>query len=157
MNSHESRPTATHTDLSLMGARREYLIFVVAEEPYAVPLASIVEVVPAKRLTHVPRAPADIMGICSVRGELMSVIDVRLRLRRGRSKAERGRILLAFSPVGEKVGLWVDEVRGVQKLAPEEIEFTLGALSAEAGTLSEGIAHLGAEVVVLLNLPSLSA
>lgn len=157
MNLRDPSSAGHETRLSLMSTRREYLTFVVAEELYAVPLASIVEIVAGKKLTPVPRGPSDVLGICSVRGELMSVLDVRRRLRRGTSQPQRGRILLAFSPVGEKLGLWVDEVRGVHRLTPGEIEPTIGTFSSEIGTLSEGIARLGSQLVVLLNLAGLTA
>jgi purine-binding chemotaxis protein CheW len=135
----------------------EYLAFLIDGEPYAVPLGSVQEIVTARKLTRVPRAPEDVLGICAVRGELVTVLDTRKRLKRGTSNGERGRILLTQSNAGEKVGLWVDEVLGVERFAAESIEPVAGNLSLEPGSHTEGIGRDQERVVVLLNLSTLTA
>jgi purine-binding chemotaxis protein CheW len=138
-------------------AQKEYLAFTIDNEPYAVPLASIQEIVTARKLTRVPRCPADVLGICAVRGELITVLDTRLRLRRGRSGSDRGRILLTTSASGEKVGLWVDDVLGVQRFSQDKIEAISGTVSLDAGSHTEAIGRADDRVIVLLNLNTLTA
>src|SRR5262245_47223278 len=63
------------------GPRVEYLAFELADEPYAAPVALIREILKPPPLTPVPRAPQGVLGIISVRGQLVTVLDLRRRLR----------------------------------------------------------------------------
>jgi purine-binding chemotaxis protein CheW len=58
-----------------------------------------------------------------VRGKLVTVLDLRRRLRLGEAPIDRrSRILLVESGAGEQLGLLVDEVQQVWRLALDEIE-----------------------------------
>src|SRR5688572_6339301 len=90
---------------------REILTFSLGGEAFGVPLTQVLEILGVRTITRVPRSPPDVVGVCTVRGELVTVIDTRHRLQPGAPRASnRGRILLTTSWDGEKVGLLVDEV-----------------------------------------------
>ena len=55
--------------------RTEYLAFFLAGEPYAAPVALIREILKPPPMTPVPRAPHSLMGIISVRGQIVTVMD----------------------------------------------------------------------------------
>lgn len=137
---------------------REYLIFTLSGEPYAVELDGIKEIVSPPALTEVPRAPRDIMGICSVRGLLLTVIDLRRRLRLTEQPQTRlSRILQASSESGELVGLFVDEVRHVVKLSRNDIEVAHAILGGDLSDHVLGIARPESEVIVILDLARVTA
>ena len=105
------------------GTRVEYLAFVLASETYAVQISQLAEILKPPPVTEVPRAPSTVLGVISVRGKLVTVIDLRRRLRLPESPIDRRtRILLVESGGGEQMGLLVDEVQQVWRLAHEEIE-----------------------------------
>jgi purine-binding chemotaxis protein CheW len=100
------------------GRRVEYLAFVLAGETYAVQIAHIAEILRPPRITEVPRAPATMLGVISVRGKLVTVIDLRRRFHLAEAPIDRkSRILLADLGKGEQLGLMVDEVQQVWRLA----------------------------------------
>jgi purine-binding chemotaxis protein CheW len=137
---------------------REILTFTVGGEAFGVPLTQVLEILGVRTITRVPRSPLDIVGVCTVRGELVTVIDTRQRLEPGAPRARnRGRILLTTTSDGEKVGLLVDEVLGVQRFSQAQIEPTSGVLVGDISSHIESIARKGDQVTVLVNLGSLTS
>jgi len=103
--------------------RIEFLAFVLAGEVYAVPIAQIAEILRPPPLTGVPRASRDVLGVISVRGKLVTVVDLRRRLRlQAAAFDQKTRILLSDAGLGEQIGFLVDEVRQVWRLAADEVE-----------------------------------
>ena len=92
----------------------EFLVFSLSGDVYGVELTRIREILSPPPLTPVPRAPRDVLGICSVRGLLVTVIDLRRRLGLEEpARTRRARVLLTVTSSGEVIGLFVDEVRQV--------------------------------------------
>jgi purine-binding chemotaxis protein CheW len=135
---------------------REFLSFRLGADVYAVELARIREIVSPPPLTEVPRAQPDVMGICSVRGLLVTVVDLRRRLNLEESPTTRlSRILLANTDSGEVIGLLVDEVRHVVRLASAEIEITANVLGGDLSDHVLGVGRPDGDFLVLLDLASM--
>src|SRR5262245_43053181 len=89
------------------GSGVESLGFVLANDVYAAPVALIREILKPPPLTAIPRAPATVLGIVSVRGQLVTVLDLRRRLRLAEAPfSRRARILLSDVSGGETLGLY---------------------------------------------------
>jgi purine-binding chemotaxis protein CheW len=135
---------------------REFLSFRLGSDIHAVELARIREIVGSPPLTEVPRAPSDVIGICSVRGLLVTVVDLRRRLRLPEAPASSmSRILLANTDLGEVMGLFVDEVRQVIRLAAAEIEVTAHVLGGDLADHVLGVGRPHGEFIILLDLDSI--
>ncbi|HEX7602268.1 MAG TPA: chemotaxis protein CheW [Polyangiaceae bacterium] len=105
------------------GPRAEYLAFKLAGDTYAVRIGSVAEILKPPPITDVPRAGRSIVGVVSVRGRLVTVVDLRRRFGLPESAGDaRTRILLVAAGAEELVGLLVDEVLQVYRLAESEIE-----------------------------------
>jgi purine-binding chemotaxis protein CheW len=137
------------------GKRVEYLAFRLAGETYAVEIEHVAEILRPPPMTGVPRAPSTVLGVISVRGKLVTVVDLRRRLRLTSVAIDRKtRILLADARIGEQVGLLVDEVQQVWRLAADEIE-PANVLGGEQAAHIAGIgrpAESGGVVLILLDL-----
>ncbi len=134
------------------GPVREFLAISLAGQLYGVELTQIREILSPPPLTMVPRASSCIMGVCSVRGQLVTVVELKqvLSLPEG-GPTRRARILLSEC-TGEIVGFFVDEVRQVIRLSEGEIESAGAALGGEAPEHVIGIGRPGDEVLILLDL-----
>jgi len=136
----------------------EYLAFLLAGERYGIELTRIREILSSPPLTPVPRAPRDVLGICSVRGLVVTVLDLRRRLRlEERPPTRRARILLTQTDWGEVMGLYVDEVQQVVRFPTAAIEFAPAVLGGDTSEHVAGIARPPSGLIVLLNLPSIVA
>jgi purine-binding chemotaxis protein CheW len=132
------------------------LSFSLAGDVYGVELARIREIVSPPPLTPVPRAQRNVIGICSVRGLLVTVLDLRRRLRlEERAPTRLSRILLANTASGEVVGLFVDEVQQVVRLAESELEVTSTVLGGELSDHVLGIGRPGGDLIILLHLDAI--
>ncbi|MBX3185113.1 MAG: chemotaxis protein CheW [Polyangiaceae bacterium] len=148
-----ARRSAQLAEAAERGLVHEYLAFVLAGELYAVDLARVREILSPPPITLVPRAGREVLGVCSVRGLLVTVVDLRLRLRLPAAPVtRRSRILLALANSGEVVGLMVDEVKQVVRLAESELELAQGVLGGDVAEHVMGIARPAGAVLVLLDL-----
>jgi len=135
------------------GPVREFLVFLLAGEPYGVELTRIKEILSPPPITEVPRAPREVVGVCSVRGLLVTVLDLRRKLRLvERPLTRRARILLATSELGEVIGLLVDEVRQVVRLSESEIEVAAAALGGDVAEHVLGVGRPEGAFLILLDL-----
>lgn len=138
------------------GPVREFLMFSLTGELYGVELTRIKEILSPPPITLVPRAPRDVIGVCSVRGLLVTVLDLRRRLSlEERPLTRRARILLGEAESGEVIGLLVDEVRHVVRLASHEIEPAATALGGDVSAFVLGIGRPAGEFLILLDLLSI--
>ena len=137
---------------------REYLVFRLAEDTYGVELIRVQEIVNPPALTEVPRANATTIGICSVRGMLVTVVDLRRVLRLAEAPASRNsRILLTRTEGAELMGLYVDEVFQVSRLLESEIEGANAVLGADLSDHVAGIGRPDGELIVLLDMSSITS
>lgn len=136
------------------GGVAELLAFVTSGEQYAVELRTVHEIVIPPSITVVPRSRRAVLGVCSVRGELATVVDLRRVLDLPPlPETRRERILLARAAQGELIGLRVDEVKQVVRLSPSQIEYSSQSLGGDG---SDGVRGIGRpnerDVIVILDL-----
>lgn len=137
--------------------RRGVLTFVVGGEVYGVEILSIREIIKLREITEVPRAPRFLLGVVTVRGLVLPVVDLRMRLRLEMPALGRSARILVVVHKGERFGLLVDEVRGVVRFADEQIEPVPTSLAPSEAPFLAGIGRYpdddGEErMVILLSL-----
>lgn len=123
------------------GPLTEYLGFRLAAEPFAAPVALIREILKPGVVTPVPRAPREVLGITSVRGLLVTVVDLRRRLQLPEGAVTRRSRILLVDSGAETLGLFVDEVLQVYRLADQEIELAAPVLGGDVAEYISGIAR----------------
>jgi purine-binding chemotaxis protein CheW len=87
--------------------------FVVGDVAYAVPISSVKEIVNPTLLTELPHAPAAIAGVADHRGQVVPIIDLRVRFGLPRSSDPRRAKWILVDVQGRTVGLSVDRVTDV--------------------------------------------
>ncbi len=134
---------------------REFLGFRLSGEDYAVELGSVREIVRVPPIAEVPRAPASIAGVMTVRGEVMPVFDLRRRLGLPPPAGELGREarVVVLQGADGPMGVLVDAVEEVVRLRPSTIEQPpTGLGSGERVECIGGIGRASERLYALLDL-----
>ena len=115
------------------------LAVVAGDEVYGFPLSTIREILVPPPVAEVPRAPAPVLGVISVRGQIITLLDLPKILNLEVSQAEPyGRVLLVDN--GEElIGVAVNRVIQVYRMDPDHIEYA----SAMGAELSEYVLGVG--------------
>jgi len=115
------------------------LTFSLDGAPYALPIERVREIVRLRTITAVPRVPADVLGVISLRGEIVQVVDLRRRL--GLTPGSPGRsarIVIVLGEDGRIGGLVVDAVNEVISVAEAELQPPTGESEVVASLCSRG-------------------
>ncbi|GAB6040659.1 chemotaxis protein CheW [Endothiovibrio diazotrophicus] len=115
-------------ETKMAGGGEQYLTFVLGGEVFSMAISRIQEIIEYGELTYVPLVPEFIRGVFNLRGRVVPVIDLSVRL--GRHPAELSVdscIVIVEVAAGEgeeplAIGMLVDGVRQVLEIAAAQIE-----------------------------------
>lgn len=100
---------------------QQYLSFSLNEEWYALSVYDLVEVLPPPKITRVPSLPGHILGVMNLRGEVLSVIDLKRFLGLPQDKAVSDPAIIVVEQGEVRTGLLVDSIGDLVGLAQENI------------------------------------
>ena len=137
----------------------QVVIFRLDKEEFGAPIASVQEIVRVpEELVRVPKAPSFVEGVINLRGTVLPVIDLRLRL--GLKQVERTdrQRIMVFLISDVRTGFIVDQVAEVLRIPKAAIE-PAPQLSAEQSRLLSRMANLEKQkrMVQLIDPPHLMA
>ena len=117
-----ARAAASRVAVASARAQRELLVFKLDGGAYALPIERVREIVRPRALTPMPHVPAEILGVLSLRGEIVQVIDARRRFALpALAPARESRVIVMTSEGGGVAGLLVDAVREVLRVDEAEL------------------------------------
>jgi purine-binding chemotaxis protein CheW len=115
-----------HDDDTLFGeesaTRDTYLTFSLGSSDYAIPVASVEEIVRLPPVRKVPDVPSYILGVINLRGRVVPLMDARTRLGLNTVPHTDRTIVIVLESEGEATGVVADRVNGVSQFPPEQIE-----------------------------------
>ena len=152
----KGRESAAFEELLLQddqaAATLELLCFKVANEEYAISIMDIKEIIKPREVTEVPRVPAFVRGILSLRGNIIPIFDMRVRLGLpGAASLERERVVVVKRQ-GGFCGVLVDEVVQVVRIAEAGIEPPPVVLEGIDRDFVQGIGRVAGRMLILLDM-----
>ena len=132
-----------------------WVTFELAGELYALPVARIQEIQRARGITRVPHAPPPVRGIANLRGKVLVVVDLRLRLGLPPAVADERSRILVVSSRQRSLGLLVDAAHQVLGLLPSRIEPPPADLMDERSAYLAGVVQLDDSLVIALDIDQL--
>jgi purine-binding chemotaxis protein CheW len=134
----------------------QYLMFMVADEMYAIGILNIKEIIEYANVTSVPMMPVYIRGVINLRGSVVPVIDLGSRF--GHSESEVSKrtciVILEMGTDDERhdIGIVVDSVSEVLDVADLDIEQAPPFGVRIRTDFITGMAEIGGRFVVVLNV-----
>ena len=147
--------TRNTVEEALPGVQLELLTFVIAGEHYAVDIERIVEIVTPRPLTRIPNADASVVGIISLRGTIVTLVDVRRKLRHATGANTHDTRIVVIDFRGEMVGFVVDRVLRVVKIDRDSVEPHPVVHASELDESVRGVFRVGGALTILIDLDKL--
>ncbi|MGH9140235.1 MAG: chemotaxis protein CheW [Vicinamibacterales bacterium] len=129
-----------------------YILFTVAGTTYALPSREVRHMEMIEDVTRVPNAPVFIDGVVFSRGQVVPVVNLRVRFGFERAPFDLRSRLIVVQSVTRLIGLVADAAREFVKIPPEAIQPPNEALAGMSGRYVEGIASMGDRLVLILSL-----
>lgn len=128
--------------------------FTVGDVDYGVPVEQVREVRDVQAVTPVPGAPSYIEGVTNLRGQIITVMDLRKRLKI--TKEGRGEKIIVIEMGKATVGVVVDSVTEVSTLAGADVERHMQVTKRLENYLV-GVGKQGEKLIVILDLAKIIA
>lgn len=127
----------------------QFIVVKIGQEQYGINIKYIENIVRMQHITRVPQVPAYIKGVINLRGEVIPVMSLRLKMGLPEDvETKASRIIIIKMEQHGNIGLMVDEVKEVVNLEEDQIEkvsygsrdnsesFILGIGKYEGGLIS---------------------
>lgn len=129
----------------------KYLLFRVGDELFGVPLMGVREVVEPQKIKPIPNTVEHFSGVINIRGEIVGVIDLRIRFNQPLEDNPLMAMIIFESAVGP-MGAIVDEVDSVAVITDDMIDINPNVSSDFSLEFLIGIGKIKEKLITIVNL-----
>lgn len=132
----------------------EILAFSLLKEEFAFKISQLAEIIKPQKITVVPQLPKHVIGITSMRGKIIPVLDLKLKLSLTDKSSEsntKEKILIIKGPKGP-IGAMIDKVLGVVRVGRHEIIPPPSHLTEAELKFIEGVAVVDKRFISIVNM-----
>ncbi|NLG87855.1 MAG: chemotaxis protein CheW [Clostridiaceae bacterium] len=141
-----------------MGAeKKQFVVFRLDNEEYGADINKVTIIERPMNITRVPMTPHYIKGVINLRGDIIPVMSLRLRLGLDEIDEDENTRIIIFNINGISFGAIVDSVSEVLQFDDSQIEGVSSIISDKALDYISGVAKAKDKLVTLLNLEKLIA
>ena len=135
----------------------EFLTFRLGGEEYGIDILKVQEIRSYEPPTRIANAPAFIKGVVNLRGVIVPIVDLRLRLGCESAEYSALTVVIVLNVKGRVVGAVVDSVSDVLELAKDAIKPAPEMASAVDASFITGIGSVGERMLILMDIEGLMA
>ena len=148
----DTRNTATHPSEGL----EDYVTFTIGEQLFGIPVLRVQDILTPNQIAPVPLAPPEVKGSINLRGRIVTVIDVRIRLGLPERDEKDGKSMgVTVEQDNELYTLLVDKIGDVISLSKEFYEKNPATLDPLWREFSNGVFRLEEKLMVVLDIDNL--
>lgn len=135
----------------------QYIVIRLGEEQYGIDIRYIDNIVRMQHITRVPKMPAYLRGVINLRGEVIPVISIRLKMGFDADEITKTtRIIVVKLEQEGNVGFLVDEVMEVVQLTVDDIEKITYNVKDDKANLISAVGKHNGELISLFDLNTIS-
>ncbi|WP_448379407.1 chemotaxis protein CheW [Fervidobacterium sp.] len=144
-------------DAKTINSDNKYVVFVVGEEEYGVPIDAVREVNRISNLSKVPKAPEHLVGLMNLRGDVIPVVDLRIMFGVSNKRNDQSALrVVVYESGGKKIGYIIDSVIGVLRIPYSSIvDISDTIIEGDAARFVTGVARLDDRLVLLLDMDTI--
>ena len=131
---------------------RQCVTFRLNEEIYGINVMLVQEVLRVTEIAPVPGAPSYVIGIINLRGNVVTVIDTRMRFGLPPQEMDDSTRIVIIESENQTVGIVVDSVSEVVDVYANEIETAPNVGNDETARYIEGVVSRSEELLILVDL-----
>jgi len=152
---HAGRPDQSRTGALAAASASEFLTFRLGGEEYGIDILRVQEIRSYEEPTRIANAPHFIKGVVNLRGVIVPVVDLRIKL--GCEKVEYNgfTVVIVLNVHGRVVGAVVDSVSDVMELASDLIKPAPEMNTTMDTGFITGIASVGERMLILMDIEAL--
>jgi purine-binding chemotaxis protein CheW len=134
----------------------EYLTFRLGAEEYGIDILRVQEIRSYEAPTRIANAPAFIKGVVNLRGTIVPIVDLRVKLGCAKVEIDSFTVVIVLNVKGRVVGAVVDSVSDVMQLTPEQVKPAPEIASANVDTgYITGIGSVAERMLILVDIEAL--
>jgi purine-binding chemotaxis protein CheW len=130
----------------------QYLTFALGQEEYGVEILKVQEIKGYTPATPVPNTPDYIKGVMNLRGTIIPVVDLRVKLALKETEYNQFTVIIVVTVGTKVVGLIVDSVSDVLNIPEADIQSPPEFGSTVDVRFIDGMAKAAEKIVMLLNI-----
>lgn len=135
-----------------------YLTFKLGEETFASHVNNVTKILEMQKITEVPRSPEFMKGVINLRGNVLPVVDGRIKFGLKPTPYTDKTCILVLNILLEndqvEVGAIVDAVLDVIEFAEDDIKPSPGLGSKYKSDFIDGVMKMNDEFIMILNMNS---
>ncbi|MBQ8246780.1 MAG: chemotaxis protein CheW [Lachnospiraceae bacterium] len=139
-------------EIALVKDTTQYIKIKMGEEMFGIDIKYIDNIVRMQHITRVPKVPAYIKGVINLRGEVIPVFNLRLKMGMEEVEETKKFRIIIIKMDGNSVGLIVDEVREVITLQNDLTEKVYRDPNEPTQNFLLGVGKDGDNLISLLDL-----
>jgi purine-binding chemotaxis protein CheW len=133
----------------------EYLTFRLGAEEYGIDILKVQEIRSYEPPTRIANAPAFIKGVVNLRGVIVPIVDLRLKLGCDSAEYNGFTVVIVLNVRGRVVGAVVDSVSDVLELAGDAIKPAPEMSTAVDTSFITGIGSVNDRMLILMDIEGL--
>ncbi|MCD4748934.1 MAG: chemotaxis protein CheW [Thermoanaerobaculales bacterium] len=143
---------STTAESSASIATRQFVTFSLATESYGIDVCRIYEFIAFKGFTRIPNAPEFISGVINLRGTIVPVIDLRLRLGVEARPVDGSTVIIIVDVHEKTIGLVVDAVDEVITLPSSMIQPSEALSRSFRSDFIAGISQIDEKMIIIVDI-----
>jgi len=133
----------------------QWVTFKLDSETYGINVMQVQEVLRHTEIAPVPGAPAYVLGIINLRGNVVTVIDTRSRFGLAGGEVTDNTRIVIIESEKQVIGIMVDSVAEVVYLKASEIDVAPNVGNDESAKFIQGVSNRDGELLILVDLNKL--